>query len=170
MKLYIKQQVFSWKDKFVIKDEADLDKYTVEGEFFSFGKKLHIYDASGVEVAFIHQKVMSLMPRYFVYQNEQEVAEIVKKFTFLKQAYAVNGPNWKVEGNFNAHMYRVFDQDNPVINIEKAWFSWGDSYVLDIDPAVNEVLALAVVLAIDAANEQANSSNNSSRGGINIKF
>jgi len=161
MKLYIKQKAFSWKDKFFVKSEDNRDKYTVEGEFFSIGKKLHIKDENGNEVAAIHQKVMSLMPRYFVYQADQEVAEIVKKFTFIKQAYVVNGPNWKVEGNFNAHMYRVFDEDNPIINIEKAFFSWGDSYVLDIDPAVNEVLALAVVLAIDAANEQANSSRNS---------
>ncbi len=161
MKLNIKQKVFSWKDKFTVKDEAGLDKYTVEGEFFSLGKKLHIYDLDGKEVAFIHQKVMSLMPRYFVFKGEEQAAEIVKKFTLFKQAYVVNGPNWKVEGNFNAHMYRVFNDDNPIINIEKAWFSWGDSYVLDIDDAVDEVLGLAVVLAIDAANQQAQNSTHS---------
>jgi len=161
MKLYIKQKVFSWKDKFTVKDEAGIDKYTVEGEFFSLGKKLHIKDMDEKEVAFIHQKVMSLMPRYFVFKGEEQAAEIVKKFTFFKQAYVVNGPNWKVEGNFNAHMYRVFDEDNPVITIEKAWFSWGDSYVLDIDESVDEVLGLAVVLAIDAANQQAQNSSSS---------
>jgi len=152
MKLYIKQKVFSWKDKFTVKNEEEIDQYAVEGEFFSIGKKLHITDHSGNEVAVIHQKVLSLMPRYFVYQGNQEVAEIVKKFTFIKQAYVVNGPNWKVEGNFSAHNYRVFDEDKPIINIEKGWFTWGDSYILDIDPSVNEILALAVVLAIDAAN------------------
>ncbi len=162
MKLNIKQKVFSWKDKFAVKDEAGLDKYYVEGEFFSLGKKLHIKDMDGKEVAFIHQKVMSLMPRYFVFKGEEQVAEIVKKFTLFKQAYVVNGPNWKVEGNFNAHMYRVFDEDNPVINIEKAWFSWGDSYLLDIDDQVDEVLGLAVVLAIDAANQQAQNASHSS--------
>lgn len=160
MKLYIKQKVFSWGDKFMVKDESEQDKYSVQGEVFSLGKKLHIKDLNGNEVAFIHQKVFSLMPRYFVYKNDQQVAEIVQKFKLFKPAYVVNGPGWKVEGNFSAHLYRVFEADNPIINIEKIWFSWGDSYVLDIDDSTDEVLALAVVLAIDAATQQANTSNN----------
>ncbi len=158
MKLFIKQKVFSWGDKFMVKDESEQDKYSVQGEVFSLGKKLHVYDINGEEVAYIHQKVFSFMPRYFVYKNEQQVAEIVQKFKFFKPAYVVNGPGWNVEGNFSAHLYRVFKDDNPIINIEKVWFTWGDSYVLDIDDNTDEILALAVVLAIDAATQQAQSS------------
>ena len=51
MKLYIKQKVFSWGDKFRIYDEND--KYYVESEVFTFGKKLHLYSQSGSELAFI---------------------------------------------------------------------------------------------------------------------
>jgi len=167
MKLYIKQQVFSWGDKFFVKDENEQDKYFVQGEVFSLGKKLHINDINGNEVAFIHQKLMSLMPRYFVFKGGEQAAEIVQKFKLFKPAYVVNGPDWKVEGNFNAHLYRVFHGEDPVINIEKVWFSWGDSYVLDIDESTDEVLALAVVLAIDAATQQQNANHSS---GINIKI
>lgn len=169
MKLYIKQKVFSWGDKFTVKDENELDKYTVEGEVFSLGKKLHVKDMNGNEVAFIHQKLLSFMPRYFVFKGEQQVAEIVQKFKFFKPAYVVNGPEWNVEGNFNAHLYRVFQGDNPIVNIEKIWFTWGDSYVLDIDDTADEILALAVVLAIDAATQQAQS-NSTHNTGINIKI
>ena len=35
MKLYIKQKVFSWGDKFTVKDEAGRDRYYVEGEIFT---------------------------------------------------------------------------------------------------------------------------------------
>ena len=42
MKLYIKQKVFSWVDRFTVFDETGADKYYVEGEFFSWGKKLHV--------------------------------------------------------------------------------------------------------------------------------
>ena len=38
MKLYIKQKVFSWGDKFRIYDEND--KYYVESEVFTFGKMM----------------------------------------------------------------------------------------------------------------------------------
>lgn len=39
MKLYIKQKVFTIKDKFTVKDEAGNDKYFVEGKLLSLGKK-----------------------------------------------------------------------------------------------------------------------------------
>lgn len=38
VKLYIKEKVFSWGDKFTVKDELGNDKYIVEGEVFSWGK------------------------------------------------------------------------------------------------------------------------------------
>ena len=36
MKLYIKEKVFSWGDKFTVKDEYGNDKYFVQGEVFSW--------------------------------------------------------------------------------------------------------------------------------------
>lgn len=33
MKFYMKQKVFSWKDKFSIYNEYQKEKYSVEGEF-----------------------------------------------------------------------------------------------------------------------------------------
>ena len=38
MNLYLKQQFFSWGDKFFIYDAGGNEKYYVEGEIFSFGK------------------------------------------------------------------------------------------------------------------------------------
>ena len=52
MKLYIKQKIFSWNDKFSIYDENGEERYYVEGEFFSWGKKLHVYDHAQREAAF----------------------------------------------------------------------------------------------------------------------
>ena len=83
MKLYMKQKVFSWKDRFTVWDANGNDRYYVEGELISFGKKLHVYDVQNREVAFIHQKLFSLLPRYFVSVNGVDVAEIVKEFTFF---------------------------------------------------------------------------------------
>ena len=77
MKLYTKQKVFSWKDKCTVKDEYGQDKYYVEGEFFSFGRKLHVYDMEQQEVAYIEQQVMHLMPHYNVHIGGQFAAEIV---------------------------------------------------------------------------------------------
>lgn len=149
MKLLMKQKMFSWVNRFSIKDEYGNDKYQVEGELFSWGKKLHVYNLAGEEVAFIHQKVWSFLPRFFVYTNGREVAEIVKEFTFLKPQYSIEGLNWKVEGNFFAHDYLITHSGYQIVSIQKEWFTWGDFYTMDISNEQDEIIALAVVLAID---------------------
>ena len=160
MKLYMRQKVFSWVDKFTVKDENGQDQYRVEGEFFSFGKKLHVYDGAGREAAYIQQKVFTLLPRFFVFVNGRQVAEINKQFTFLRSKYSVEGLGWEINGSFMAHDYEITQSGRTVATIHKAWMTWGDCYELDIADARDEIIALAVVLAIDCVMAADNASPN----------
>ena len=159
MQLYMKQKVFSWNDKFTIQNSFGEDKYFVEGKLISIGKKLRIYDAAGTELAFVNQKVVSLMPKFCVEMNGEEVAVIKKKFTLLKPKYLIEGPGWEVQGDFMGHDYVISDGGRPVVAIHKKWMAWGDTFELDITDESHEVLAVAVVLAIDAVmdSQQSNS-------------
>ena len=159
MKLYIKQKVFSWGDKFTVKDSAGVDRYFVEGEVFSFGKKLHVYDCHRQEVAYIEQKLLTWMPRYSVFIGGREVAQVAKKFTFFRPQYAIEGLGWEVEGDFFAHEYQIHKSGRPVASISKEWMTWGDSYELDIADPADEIMALAVVLTIDAVVESQDNNN-----------
>ena len=149
MKLYIKQKVFSWGDKFSVKDGFGNDRYYVEGEMFSWGKKLHVYDKTGAEVAFIKQEVFTFMPCYYVYRNDQQVAEIRKEFSFLFPKYSIVGLGWEIEGDMLIHEYKITQNGSPIVSISKEWMTWGDSYELDILNPADEIMALAVVLTID---------------------
>ncbi len=153
MKLYIKEKVFAWGDKFTVKDEAGRDKYIVQGEVFSWGKKLHVYNIAGDEVAFIKQEVWSWMPRFYVFCGGRQVAEIKKEFTFFLPKYSIQGLGWEVNGKFLAHEYQITEYGRPVVSIRKEWMTWGDSYELNITDPANELVALAVVLAIDCVTE-----------------
>ena len=153
MKLYIKEKVFSWGDKFTVKDAYGEDKYIVEGEVFTFGKKLHVYDRSGREVAFIKQEVWSFLPRYYVFCGDRQIAEIKKEFTFLFPRYTIEGLGWEIDGSFMAHDYQITKQGRKIVTISKEWMTWGDSYELDIADPADELVALAVVIAIDCVTE-----------------
>ena len=150
MRLYMKQKVFSWKDKFSIKTESGEDRYYVEGKAISIGKKLRIYDPAENELAFVNQKVVSLMPKFCVEMNGEEVAVIKKKITFLKPKYLIEGPGWEVKGDFFSHDYEIVENGRTIVAIHKKWMAWGDSFELDIVDESQEVLAVAVVIAIDA--------------------
>ena len=153
MKLYIKEKVFSWGDKFTVKDSHGEDKYIVEGEVFTFGKKLHVYDKQGREVAFIKQEVWSFLPRYYVFCGDRQIAEIKKEFTFLFPRYTIEGLGWEIDGSFMAHDYQITKRGRKIVTISKEWMTWGDSYELDIADPADELVALAVVIAIDCVTE-----------------
>ena len=148
MKLYIRQKVFSWRDRFAVKDEAQCDRWFAQGEIFTLGRKLRVYNQSGAEVAFIRQKLMSFLPRYYT-EIGGNVYEFVREFTFLRPKYTIRNLDWIVDGNFWEHNYAVTDGQGEVMRMSKAWLSWGDFYELDISDNHNELLCLCVALAID---------------------
>jgi len=151
MKLFMKQKIFSFKDKFFVYDEWGKEKYSVEGELISLGKRLHVRDARGEELAFIKQRILSFSPRYKIFVGGNEVAEVLKHFTLFKPHYSVLGTNWEVRGDFFDHEYAVYDNDLPVATVKKEWLSWADTYSIEIAPYADELTALCVVLVIDAA-------------------
>ena len=152
MNLYLKQQVFSWKDRFFIYDIDGREKYYVEGEVFSLGTKLHIYDIIGHEVAYIEQKFFSFFPKYTIYKGNDAVAEITKEFSFFKQEYTVDSLGWSVLGDFFDHEYEITRNGAPVAEVSKKWFTFGDAYEIFIneDAKADEVTVLETVLVIDA--------------------
>ena len=156
MKLYIKEHIFTIGDKFSVLDEQGSEKYFVEGEIFTWGKKLHVYDRHGREVAFIKQEVWSWLPRYYVFCNDRQVAEIKKEFTLFFQKYSIAGLGWEINGSFLAHDYEITQGGRTIVRISKEWMTWGDSYELTISPEADEIVALAVVITIDCVVESQN--------------
>lgn len=156
MKLYIKQKVFSWNDKFTVKDTDGNDCYRVEGEFFSIGRKLHVYDMAGAEVVYIAQEIWSWLAKYHVNIHGSHAADVQQKFTWVHPKYELSGPmcpGWTVDGSIWEHDYEVLDgAGNCIVRITKEWMTWGDTYELEIFDPADELLALALVLTIDCVN------------------
>ena len=149
MKLYFKQKVFSFRQRSEIFDENGNVVFTALGELISLGRKMHIYDSSNNEVAFVQQRLMRLFPRFSVYTNGQYAADIVKEFSFFKPSYRIEGLDWKIDGNLFAHDYTVQSGGNVIASIHKRWMSWGDSYEINIAGEKDVIMALAVIIAID---------------------
>lgn len=153
MKLYIKEKVFSWYDQFSVTNNWGEERYYVEGELFSFGKKLHILYPDGTEAATIHQKLWSFLPSYDVCVNGCRVTRVVKNFSLLRPSYSIEGLGWEIIGNFWEHNYEINDAGKRIASIRKEWMTWGDSYELDIADSCTELMALAVVMIIDCIAE-----------------
>lgn len=153
MQLLIKQRVFSWADSYDISDETGAVRYHVKGEVFSFGHRLHVYDAAtGEEVGMLRQKVLSWMPTFFIEFGGQTIGTVRKRLTFFQQAYDIDVDDLRIEGDMFGWDYDVIGGGRVLMHISKKLWTWGDTYVLDVIDPSQERLALMLVLAIDAAN------------------
>ena len=159
MKLYFKQKMFSLRQRSEIYDEFGNVLFSAIGEI-SLARKMHIYDRTGNEVAYVERRLFRLLPRFSIYVMGQYVTDIVKEFTFFKPSYTFERIGWRVDGEIFSHDYRVFSGNMYVASVHKHWMTWGDSYELDIADGQDVVMVLAAVIAIDCVMD-ANSSNNS---------
>ncbi|WP_034761668.1 LURP-one-related/scramblase family protein [Rossellomorea vietnamensis] len=155
--LYIKQKVFSLSEKFTVKDQDEKDVYYVEGSFMKVPKTFTIMNQDRDEVALITKKVLSFLPTFFVEVNGEEVVTIKKVLSFLKAKYSIDSADIEVEGNWMDMNFQVLHQGRVVGEVGKEWFSWGDSYRLQILEEEMETVILAIVIAIDCVKaDQAN--------------
>lgn len=151
MRLLIKQRVFSWTDTFDIYDEAGNPKYFVKGEFFSLGHRLHVYDASGQEIGLVRGK-LALLPVFEIELHGAYLGRIEKRFTLFRPKYDLEYRGWRAEGDFLGWNYDVYEACCVAVHVTKELFHWGDTYVIDFSNPADELPALLLVLAIDAAN------------------
>lgn len=147
--LYIKQKVFSLSGKFTVKDQQENDVYYVEGSFMKVPKTFSIMNTARDEVALITKKVFSFLPKFFVDVNGQEVLTIKKEFSFLKARYTIDAAGIEVQGNWWDMDFQVLHHGEIVGEVSKEWFTWGDSYKVQIIDEELETIIIALVVAID---------------------
>ncbi len=149
----MKQKLFCWGDDFYIKDDAGRDLFFVDGKAFSFGDKLSFQDLAGNELAFISQKLLSWGPTYEVRRGGQ-LAAVVKKelFTLFRCRFMIDVPgpdDLEAEGDFLDHEYTFTRGGRAVAGVSKQWFSWTDTYGVDVAEGEDDILILASTVVID---------------------
>ncbi len=149
MKLLFKQRMFSWFDSYDIYDENQNTVFTVRGKL-SWGHRLEIYDAQDNHIATLQQRVLTFLPKFEIYIGGRMVGEIVKEFTLFTPSFSISCNGWQVSGSFWEWDYRITSGGRIVASIEKQLFNWTDTYIIDVANESDSLLALMVVLAIDA--------------------
>ena len=106
MRLLFRQRLFSWFDSYDIYDEAGNTVYTVEGKL-AWGHCLHILNAAGDHIGTVREQVLTFLPKFELYIQDQYVGCIQKEFTFFTPKFDIDCNGWRVEGDFLEWDYRV---------------------------------------------------------------
>ena len=151
MKLIFKQKLFSWFDSYKVFTEDRHLAYEVKGQL-SWGHCQKIYDAHGHELGKVDEKVISLVPKFEIFEHGKKVGQIKRKiFSLFGPAYEIDFLGWKVQGNVMEWDYTIKDKHNKKIaTVSKALFNITDTYVLNIENPEHALYVLMFVIAIDA--------------------
>jgi uncharacterized protein YxjI len=155
MRYVMRQKFLSWGDDFAIQDETGQDVFYVDGKALSLGNQLSFQDMEGNELAFIRQKLLAWGPTYEIYRHG-ELQAIVKKalFTLFQCRFSVDVPgpdDLEATGDLFDHEYSFTRGGSTVATVSKRWFSWTDSYGVDIADEEDDILILASTVVIDMA-------------------
>lgn len=153
MKYYIKQSVFTISEKFSVVDEQGRDAFFVEGSFFKYPKEFKIYDHNGNPAAHIVKQPLRFMSHFDITTDKVKLT-IRNNFTVFKRSISMVGGSWTLTGDIWGYNYGVIHGNTPILNIRKKWFSWGDSYELDIIDSDDAALCIAIVIVIDKLIEE----------------
>ena len=123
----------------------------VRGRVFSFGDKLRIYNMAGQELFYIEQKLFRFLPEYIIYQSGQPVARVKKEFTFFRPKFSISSTrgNFTKEGNFWGMDFSILKNGHLAARVSKRWFSFADTYGVDIVEGEDYGFLLTLVIVID---------------------
>ena len=149
MELRIKKKIISWTDSFNVFDEYYNKKYTVKADLVSIGRVFRVYDEFGEEVGVIREKLVKLLPYYYIYIYGEESGYISKRISIFRPVYDIQYAGLRVKGDIFNWNYDVYNASKKLVAIvRKKLISFVDTYVMDIidENYEMEILMLAVVI------------------------
>ncbi len=151
MYLYIKQRVFSLGDKYDVYDENSNVVFNVQSEIFSFGAKLHLCNAAGMELYYIKQNFSLFLKKYEIYTGNSLYATVQQELSFFRPRLAISSiyGDHEIEGDFFHFDFEIKRLGMLVGSVHKKWLSWGDSYELYIPDGSDAAFFVALVIAVD---------------------
>jgi uncharacterized protein YxjI len=150
----IRQKMFSIGDDFWIENQNGERAFRVDGKALRLRKTLFFEDLQGNRLAKIQERLLPIKETMVVEDGEGNQLAVIKKGLIapLGDHWSVNvrgAPDLDVQGNILDHEYSISERRRKIAEVSKAWFSLTDTYGVEIDDDQNDVLVLAIAIAID---------------------
>ena len=150
----IRQKMFSIGDDFWIENQEGQRVFKVDGKALRLRKTLLFEDMNGDKLCQIQERWLPIRETMAIDGPDGEQIAVVKKALIapLRDRWSVNvknGPDLDVQGNILDHEYAIKQGWNKIAEVSKRWLSLTDTYGVEIDDGQNDILILAVAVAID---------------------
>ncbi len=150
----MRERLISLGDDFFIENQDGDRVFKVNGKALRVRETLIFEDLQGHELCQIQERMMRIKDSVEIEGANGERLAMVKKALIapLRDRWVVkigDGPDLDVQGNILDHEYTIEEGRNKLAEVSKRWFRLRDTYGVEIEPGQNDVLILAVTVAID---------------------
>jgi uncharacterized protein YxjI len=150
----MRQKLVAFGDDFYIENDQGQKVFKVDGKVLRVRDTLKFRDMQGNELCKIQERMVRVKDTMAVEGPGGETMAVVKKalITPLRERWTVkvgDGPDLHVQGNILDHEYHIGEGRDKIAEVSKKWFRIRDTYGVAIDPGQNDVLILAITVAID---------------------
>ena len=150
----IRQNLISIGDDFWIENEEGKKVFKVDGKVLRIRKTLVFEDMNGKKLAQIQERLLTIKDTMVVEDADGRDIATIKKaliapFRDKWDVKVKNGPDLDVQGNIFDLEYTIKQGRDKVAEISKKWFRLTDTYGVEIKPGQNDILILAVAIAVD---------------------
>jgi uncharacterized protein YxjI len=150
----MRQKLVSFGDDFWITNEAGQKVFKVDGKVLRVRDTLKFKDLRGNTLCQIQERMLRIKDVMAIEDGQgNQVAEVKKALiTPLRDRWTVkirNGPDMDVQGNILDHEYEIKEGRRKVAQVSKKWFRVRDTYGVEVAPDQDDVVILAVTVALD---------------------
>ena len=150
----IRQKMLSIGDDFWIENQEGERVFKVDGKALRLRKTLFFEDMNGNKLCKIQERLLAIKDTMVVEDPEGNQLAVIKKGLIapLGDHWTVkvrNGPDLDVQGNILDNEYSINERRRKIAEVSKKWLSLTDTYGVEIDSGQNDILILALAIAID---------------------
>ena len=151
----MREKLLSIGDDYWIEDEQGEHVFKVNGKALRVRQTLVLEDLDGNELCRIQERKLRVKDSMEIEGPNGDRVAMVKQalLTPLRARFDVkveDGPDLRVQGNIVDHEYEIESDGTKIAEISKRWFRIRDTYGIEIAPGQNEIVVLAVTVAVDA--------------------
>jgi uncharacterized protein YxjI len=150
----MRQKLIAFGDDFYIQNEAGQNVFKVDGKVLRVRDTLKFKDMQGNTLCQIQERMLRIKDSLAIEDGHGNKIADVKKalITPLRDRWTVkirNGPDLDVQGNILDHEYEIKEGRRKVAQVSKKWFRVRDTYGVEVAPDQEEVVILAITVALD---------------------
>ena len=150
----MRQKLIAFGDDFYIQNQAGQNVFKVDGKVLRVRDTLQFKDLKGTTLCQIQERMLTIKDVMAIEDAKgKEIARVKKALiTPLRDRWTVkigNGPDMDVQGNLLDHEYEIKEGRRKIAQVSKKWFRVRDTYGVEIAPDQEDVVLLAVTVALD---------------------